>query len=231
MNNNDTQTILRPRCTGFTLIELLVVVSIIAVLMAMLFPALQRAREAAKRAVCASNLRQIGVFMKLYEADSGGWIIPDTSPHNLTRGYFGAQSSGITVITANSVGASCPDGNDKLYPASFGWFYAMGYLDVVPNSPTADIGILRCPSTPIYVDQFGRLWRDKIDYYQKNYQAYYKFTSQLRLNRGTGPIGTGNPFGLNVDCQGGYPLTSYVHRGWSTNFRDAWNGRAAAWPS
>lgn len=58
-----------PLLTGFTLIELLVVIAIIALLMAMLLPALQRVRDQAKEAVCRSNLRQWGIYWQMYGHD------------------------------------------------------------------------------------------------------------------------------------------------------------------
>src|SRR5262245_43818425 len=57
---------------GFTLIELLIVVAIIALLAAMLLPALQRAKESGRRAKCASNLRQIMVGTLIYLDDNNG---------------------------------------------------------------------------------------------------------------------------------------------------------------
>jgi len=57
------------RKQGFTLIELLVVIAIIAILAAMLLPALARAREQARRGVCISNLKQLGVCLKMYSQD------------------------------------------------------------------------------------------------------------------------------------------------------------------
>lgn len=61
---------------AFTLIELLVVVAIIALLVAILVPSMQQARESARRAVCASNLHQLGHSMYLYANDNGGSFMP-----------------------------------------------------------------------------------------------------------------------------------------------------------
>lgn len=75
-----------PQSKGFTLVELLVVIAVIAILAALLFPALARAKSRSQRAACLSNLRQIGIAFELALADNDDRF-PDRRDLKTTLGY------------------------------------------------------------------------------------------------------------------------------------------------
>jgi prepilin-type N-terminal cleavage/methylation domain-containing protein len=82
------------RKRAFTLIELLVVVAIIALLVAILLPSLGRAREMARRSMCGSNLRQVGLALVTYSQDSNGMLC------QLPK----ASGTGLSIESANKSG-------------------------------------------------------------------------------------------------------------------------------
>jgi prepilin-type N-terminal cleavage/methylation domain-containing protein/prepilin-type processing-associated H-X9-DG protein len=134
---------------GFTLIELLVVISIIAVLIALLLPAVQSAREAARRIQCTNNLKQLGLAMHNYHSANGSFPIGiavsanGTGPNDYYR--WAAWSPHAQMLPYMEQSALANAGN-------FSWagYSAYGGNSIYVNSTlsTTVVGSFLCPSDP-----------------------------------------------------------------------------------
>jgi prepilin-type N-terminal cleavage/methylation domain-containing protein/prepilin-type processing-associated H-X9-DG protein len=145
------------RRTGFTLIELLVVISIIAVLIGLLLPAIQKVREAAARTTCQNNLKQIGLGMHNYHSNFEGFPPSRTDGSVATAPNFPYSHSWSVALLPYIEQTA----NFNLYNYKADWNFPVNYPAVrtylklfncptTPNQPRADTTIAAQPSAGDY---------------------------------------------------------------------------------
>jgi len=179
--------------SGFTLIELLVVIAIIAVLISLLLPAVQSAREAARRAQCINNLKQLGLAMANYESTNGCfpqgsfWIQPASL--GFTWRHAWSHNVGLLPFMEQSQIFNAFNSNVNIFD--------------VQNDTINGVGIstLWCPSDPLVsADYMGGSYFYQLKFKMNSYGGNLGYFPNYPDARDGNPYGPMLPFDANYQA-------------------------------
>jgi prepilin-type N-terminal cleavage/methylation domain-containing protein/prepilin-type processing-associated H-X9-DG protein len=148
----------KKKISGFTLVELLVVISIIALLVSILMPALGKARAQARQVLCASNLKQIGLGIEIFVADSEGfkypqqrlpvgtWNVGEQENHwwLAIRRYVDSEFISPNPNASSETVGHCPNHTES--PPGVDYYSYVGNSNIMTN---AGAGVFNPPEKPI----------------------------------------------------------------------------------